>query len=172
MKKKLLLIIPVVFILAMIACLIPWPIPYCKTLNAVKIDASGKELGTAQITVDGIKYTSVFLGTTLEATFASIEESPDFKINTSKFRTSPFYPYLTQSFVIADTSYEGELIDAIQNDALTNNAYTYHLRTSEDLDCWYIHILQNNEQEIYYVGSFSGSFTSAELYAYFHTTNK
>ena len=171
-RKTALTIVLVLAAAALVACLIPWPVPYRQTLNAVKIDASGNELGTVQIPVDGIKYTSVLLGDTLKATLGPIEDFPDTTIDSSKFRTSPFYPYLTQSFGIADTSYEGDLIDAIQNDGLTHNSYTFHLRTSEDLDRWYIHIVQNNEQEVYYVGSFSSSFTAAELYEYFNTTNQ
>ncbi len=171
MNRKTTLIITVVLAVALIVCLVPWPIPCVQTLNAAKLDAAGKALGTVQIAVEGTKYTSVLLGDTLVATLGPIEEFPDAQIDSSKFRTSPFHPYLAQSFAIADTSYEGDLIDAIQNDGLTTNGYTFHLRLSPELDRWYIHIVHNNEAEAYYVASLSGDSTAAELYEYFNSRN-
>ena len=170
-RKTALTVTLIVVVAALIVCLVPWPIPYRQTLNAVKIDASGKELGAVQIPFEGTKYTSLILGSTLDVTFGPIEDFHGTAVKTSTFRSSPFHPYLTLSKGITNTTFEGDLTDAIKNDGLTSTSYTCHLRISPDLDRWYIHIVTNNEQECYYVGAFRGSFSTAQLYEYFNSRN-
>ena len=56
--KKVIIFYSIVAIL--LVCILPWTTPVKKTLNAVKLDAEGNELGTVQIQLEGKKRDYLF----------------------------------------------------------------------------------------------------------------
>ena len=56
--KKVIIFYSIVAIL--LICILPWTTPVKKTLNAVKLDAEGNELGTVQIQLEGKKRDYLF----------------------------------------------------------------------------------------------------------------
>ena len=147
-----------ILIALLVISLIPWPIPYHKTMNAVKLDAQGNQLGTVQIQFDGPRWTSLLLADRIRVTTSPIDGFPSTKVDTGKFTQQITEEFLSLSFGIVST-------DFISNDH--SHGYSYRLHVSPDFDRWMIHIVVDNAEEFYYIGCVSGEASTQDLLNYF-----
>lgn len=139
-------------------CLIRWPLPYHKTVQAVKLDAQGKELGTVQIRLEGTRWISLLLADRLKVTLGPIDDFPSTKVDTDTFKQQITEEFLSHSFGIVSTNFSSDD---------PSHSYAYHLHVSPDLDRWMIHIVVDNAEEFYYIGCVSGEASTQELLNYF-----
>ena len=160
MERKLLLLIPIVFLLAVLAFVIYWNPPQTAVsfkFDAVKIDMDGNELGNFTIELSGYKIEPYFEEPRLELDIAPFDNLrslytsyPNFK-----FKGAPIRKALNGSFQVIDC-------DAFVNGK--DDPISMRIGFSSEYDRW---ALYNLDDEVCYVGSVSGDYTVQELYDYF-----
>lgn len=163
-KVIILLIIVVSLFIALGHCYIP--LPYHHTMNAIKMDAEGNRIGDVEIVLDGKKTVSLFRKDSLRVDVGSIENAPDFEVDTSAFEQHFNEDVLHSNFIIDDIS---DLISSIldKDDMAQSKSYTFYVCISKDFDQWLISVSTNGGPRVYYMGSVSGSKTYDQLAAYF-----
>lgn len=159
MKKRVLYIIGGVLLLCVVVGLCLYLIPQehvnlNTTLQATKLDKDGNILGTEEIAMQGIFMDYRFKEDTVElhiapfGTYKSIQFSSD-RGNTS-IPVNSFDDFYTFGFVASWDPFE-----------------CGSLTTSQDFEYWVFRVTDGNNQPIYYVASFSGEHTVAEIVQYF-----
>lgn len=168
-KRKFSILVTIVALVALAATLIPWPVPWNKTLSAVKLDQQGNELSTVQIPLKGIRWTSLLLADRLKVELGPIEGSPSTDIDTAMFSKRISEDFLSISIGIACTNSENKPKEGsnIDQSNYVTHSYRYDVYISEDYDRWFIHIMKDNETGTYYTGSISGKDSTQELWDYF-----
>lgn len=171
MKKKTLILttIAVVLILAIALGFCYIPLPYHHTINAFRIDPEGNRIGNVEITLDGTRWFRLFGADELVAMIGSLDDAPDYKINTFQFESNFLDDYLYYTEGVADvTDMVDSLVDRDRDDVEPVNDYLYRVCVSEDLEQWIISVNTNNESYIHYMGSVSGKKTYEQLADYFN----
>lgn len=162
MKKKLLLIIPAVFLLVVIGLVIYWnppttPVSY--KFDAVKVDFSGKEYGSYTFEITGEYIEPYFEAPRLDLKtnmFDGLWNVDTGNIsNTSIFEGSPIEESLVGEFLT---------VDSYVFDSSANSFRGGELAFSSDFDRW---CYLDDEGKVLYVGSVSGDYTLQELFDYF-----
>lgn len=159
--KKRLLVIGAIVIAIIAICLLSFPIPYNQTLNAVKLDAVGNEIGTVQISIEGRKWCSLLQKDYLDVNVGGFDDILPMQINTSEWRKNVFEEYQSATFAIVNSSLGS-------TDGTASTVYGYTLNVCPDFDRWVILIRSGTVTQAYYVGSISGNYTTEEIAEYFN----
>ena len=169
MKKKTIVLLLICFLAAAVVfCLLPLPSKHTATLNAVKLDASGNEVGQVEIPLEYVMVGPIFdkkLSRVSIGAFDGIGATDDQTI-TKKL----FDDYYSVTFGVAGI--DGPSLDELKAqdvpslDEFTSYSYRYIIEASEDTDRWCIRIALEGT-EYYYVGSLSGNSSTAELMDFF-----
>ena len=164
MKKKVFFIIGGVLLLCLVAGICLYAIP-CEhkslntTLQATKLDKDGNILGTEEIAMQGIFMDYRFKEDTVElhvapfGIFKSITFSGDSIWNSQSELTEPFDEFYEVTFGTWNTAKDDYDFGTIV--------------VSKDFEYWVFRATDGNNQPIYYVASFSGEHTVAEIVQYF-----
>lgn len=166
MLKKVIIAVVVVLILviALGHCYIP--LPYHHSINAFKIDAEGNRIGNIEITLDGIKMSSLFRKNVLFVDVAPIDDVPDFEVDTSQYEQYFNEDFVHSQFIIDDVS---DIIISVMDkgDITQSRSYNFYVCISNDFDQWLISVSTNSGPRVYYMGSVSGGKTYDQLTEYF-----
>lgn len=160
MKKRLLLLIPVVFLLVMIALVIYWnpaTTPVSISLNTFKIDRNCNQLGTVPIELTGNWIYPLFEDRRLDLTSTEFDGMSGLEIGSS---TDTFPGDVPEQLPSLDLlRIWGEMFHKAKNQ--------YELCAvvfSPDYERW---MLAFREYDIFYVGSTNNEDTLEDLYEYF-----
>lgn len=130
-----------------------------ETLQAVKLDPDGKQIGTVHIRMKGVK--SNFFGNkklhglSIDG-FDGISNISD--LDVSKFPKDPIYGYWSMTFGVGNLSMnQTDLGSAVAS------GYTCDIAFSNDLEYWRICIRQGKDPGVSYLFSLSGKSTVDEL---------
>ena len=165
-KKTVVTVISIllaVIFLAVALCLIPWPCPISHTLTATKLDAQGNSIGTVEISMRGFKTHSLIFGEkwynlkigAFEGYFAT-------ELQMSRFNSPSLEDYKSLTGVVNNVTYEGDLEQAIRDDALIHTSYMYTICHSPDYDMWLLKM-----DDTCYIGSLSGDHAILEIAEYY-----
>ena len=160
MKKKLLLIIPIVFIIVLVGLVIYWNPPTTALsfkFDAVKIDENCTERGNFTIELSGDMIKPYFEDPRLDLTMVPFDgmQSLDTSDSSSTFEGTRIEKHPSGAFL---------MIDCSTWDRAANHPRFIRISFSPDFDRWVYHDM---EDDMYYVGSVSGNHTVQELYEYF-----
>lgn len=172
MRKKIFIpIIILVLIIALACCFLHFQLPYEHTLNAVKLDAQGNEVGTVEIPVTGTARRSVFHLNRIIAEVAPFDGISGFDIDSAKYEKFIDEDFLHRTFSITDIGSKEDIMDAVSSDfeGYSPTSYTYYISISEDFDRWLIHVVVGDNEPVYYLASVSGKYTAQELRDFFGT---
>lgn len=163
MRNKALKIIGLVLIVAIAVCLIPWPLPVSQTLTATKLDAQGNSIGTVEISMRGFKTHSLIFGEKwYRLKIGAFEGYLATELQMSRFNSPSLEDYKSLTGVINNVSHEGDLEQAIKDDALIHTSYMYTICHSPDYDMWLLKM-----DDTCYIGSLSGDYTTEEIAEYY-----
>ena len=159
-KRKLLLIIPVVFLLLLIGLVVYWNPPTTAVslkFDAVKIDEDCNELGNFTIELSGEKIEPYFEDPRLDLTMVPFDglQSLTMDSDSSIFDGSRIKTHMSGAF---------QEISCDSFDPVKNDFRGARIAFSPDFDRWAYYDYQS---ETCYVGSVSGNYTVQELYEYF-----
>lgn len=166
MKKKTIIVILCVLVAATVLCLLPLPSSFTATLNAVKLDSDGKEVGKVEIPVEYTLKGPVFKK---ELKSVSIEEFDGIdSIEDRELERQLFDDYFSVTFGFGVLSLDET---STLNDPYLappkSYSYRYVIKVSEDVDRWFIMITPSEGEEYRYVGSISGKYSTEELADFF-----
>lgn len=160
LKKKLLLIIPIVFIIVLVGLVIYWNPPTTAVsfkFDAVKIDEECTERGNFKIELSGYLIEPYFEAPRLDLTMVPFDglQSLYTSDSSSIFEGTRIKEHPSGAFleIFCDS------FDPVENDFRATR-----IAFSPDFDRWAYY---DYKSELCYVGSVSGSYTVQELYEYF-----
>ena len=161
MSKKVLLVIPVAFVIFLIAFVVYWNPPTTAIsvkFEAVKIDEDCNELGNFTIELSGEKIEPYFEDPRLDLTMAPFDglQSLTMVEDGSSFDGTRITTYWGGAFQEIDCGYF---------DPVENQLKDARIAFSSDFDRWAYY---DSERKVCYVGSVSGNYTVQELYEYFN----
>ena len=163
MRKKTVIITASILLTALLICLIPWPCPIFQTLTATKLDSFGNSIGTVEISMGGFKTHSLIFGEKwYRLKIGAFEGYLATELQMSRFNSPSLEDYKTFTGVVSSFSHEGDLEQAIKDDALIHISYMYTICHSPDYDMWLLKM-----DDTCYIGSLSGDHTTANIVEYF-----
>ena len=181
MKKSILIIVSIVLLLiiAALLCIVPWDnwnpngsedgttsqMPIDFTLNAIKLDAVGNEIGTAQIHIHGYRLPFIFPNERIVLTidpFDDLYQIEDSEVNgeighIKYIGKEPNTPeFMRLSFIAKSTNAEG-MVDCT-------------LTFSPDMECFAFRCYPfgSDYEEATYIASVSGDYSTRELIEFFN----
>ena len=160
-KRTIIFICVAVLLIAALLCFLPLPTRVNLTLNAVKLDAEGNEIGTVQIPIQGTKWLSLFRQDRLDVTVGGFDDILPAQIDTSQLRKNSFEEYYRTTFGIVSTAFDSP-------NELASTSYTYTLEVCPKFDRWLILIRSGMDTKACYLGSISGNYTTLALLEYFN----
>ena len=161
MKKKIILLITIILIscLSLVAaCIYLFPMkttPLNTTLAATKLDSDGNVLGTAQIPIQGACKDYLLKDTSVE-----LSVSPFGGLNSIMFYDNNDY------FGFTPTSFAEYYVHSGTAWVNLSDMVVITLTTSQDYEYWVFHV-NDSDEPVYYVASFSGTRTVEEIVQYF-----
>lgn len=165
MTKKIIIVLAILVLAAMI----PWPLPYSNHLDVTKLDAQGNQIETCEIKLHGFKTHSLIFGKRLYTlSVDGLDKLPSSKHSLTQASASITgdFQYYTYSLVNMDT---GEnLENAIQTGDYQFTSMQCTIHFSSDYDQWLFKVIYNEASPIYYVGAFSGDYTTDEFFDFFN----
>lgn len=148
-KAKIIVVVALFIFATILVCLIPRFTGVDVTLQAVKITNQGEALDTYEIVLRGNRLDYLFGNTALDLSIAPFDEL-------SGFTSHGEVKSLTESEIFY------AFFSAVN--AATDDVAFLKLGFSPDMDRW---ILVNDTDQVYYVASVSGVYTTEELAEYF-----
>ena len=146
-------------IVAALLYFVPWSTPVDLTLNAVKLDENGNEIGTAEIHIKGHKLDDLFRDSRLDVDI----EPFDVVENAQLVQGSNGSGSIT-TFNFTDVPMM-ELYFTC-NDKQENDFTWLHLTFTEEMDCFVLRLLRDSGN-MYYVASSSGNYDTQGVIDYF-----
>ena len=129
------------------------------TLDAVKLDATGTEIGNVQIKLEGLKYDHFFHPDQLIVSIAPFDGHINIEVS---------------NYVSGGRETKGQILDSVLGDFFyvscggwytpNDDIFFADLAFSPDLDCW---LFRDKSNELYYVASISETKNTKELIDYF-----
>lgn len=165
--KQIIITVSILVVVAAIACFVYLPSSYSHTLNAVKLDADGNEIGTVQITMRGIKWSSLLLPDRLTVTVDPFDGLKKLDLDSAEFRSTRWYDYLETSFVHVHSDMDTSLDGKEMLDSFTSETFQFSIKLSPDFDRWSICRILDKTERVYYLTSISGNYSTQELLDYF-----
>lgn len=159
-KKGLMIcIVVVVLVSAVVLSVFPWPSTFSHTLNAVKLDSRGNEIGIVQLQISGIRTRSLFKSRLAQVSVEGLDSHPALTVSFAREGSQPG-PYsdnysanFNHVYISLTPGGGGSLFGTIH--------------ASKDLDRWMIHLRPGDGGEAYYMASVSGAYSPEELIRYF-----
>ena len=163
--KKTFLIIGIILMLAFIVGVILYYVPYVTkiniTLNAVKLDENGNEIGTVQIVIQGNKQDYLFQEDRVDLSIEPFDNLVNITPSNQDGIAGVIHPTFVGDYSLV---YYGASVQTTVN---VTDAYAFcTLAISDDLGRWAFRRSENGK-ETYYVASVSGNDTTEELIAFF-----
>ena len=168
MKKRFIAMIIIIAVVLM-ASFAHFELPYEHTLNAVKLDAQGNEIGTVDIPIQGIVRRSLLLPDELLAQVREFDSISGFDVDSAKYEKFVGDDFLHCTFATTDLGSKDDILHAFTNGSgeLNPTSYTYSVSISEDFDRWLIHVVVDDNEPVYYLATVSGKYTTQELQDFF-----
>ena len=155
-KNRIIIAVSAAVLILVLICLLPWPTKVDLTLNAIKLDSEGEEVGSQQIIMEGQKLDYLFKDARMNLSF------------------TPFDGFVwIKPTEVQPAGTTGNIWHALENDILyvryygcdrAANIHLLILGFSPDLDRW---ILLDHTDNVCYVASVNADHTVQELKEYF-----
>lgn len=159
MKRKTAIItgISILVVLVLLICVIPIPMKFQPTMQAIKLDGEGNQVGTVQLQLDGWIARSLWSKSLWSLNILSFEDYPEADVPVSRASKDIQGGYNTTSVVI------NLITPELLTEGGEGESYGFHVAYTDDLECWCIRVDTGGVPGHYYLGSASGETSAQEL---------
>ena len=149
-------------IVAALLYYVPWSTPVDLTLNAVKLDENGNEIGTAEIHIKGHKLDYLFRDSRLDVEIEPFDSLSRFKLSGSQNGTGSIHTYY----------FDNRLRDvyAFLYDEKTKGYKHLLITFTDEMDRFVLRVMGSDDgDDVFYVASASGKYDTQGILDYFNS---
>lgn len=161
-KKTIIILSAVVVVVAVLACLLPFPTTYSKTVTAIQMDGNGNEIGKTDISISGWKLNYLLRRNVYLVKMGKFDDIT-LEINSRECDKDSLGDYYKTTWATVDSTTSKNDDGSIK---VGNSTYRTTLYIGDDMDYWAVNLSVNSVIDSYYLFDLSGESSPSELREY------